>query len=249
MNCFNKTLRNQLLESSLMRAEFKERLENELAFVEQFELADYFIKTKNLVDYLITQGHKIGPTLGTANSSLINYLLGITSINPLDFNLIFERFLDTENSKPYFHIQVSEIGNVNFEDLETGIEDFVKLSTFYKKQGGLSEQEILSESNLIKNTFKHEGVEETYKKLSNKSLIFQENWIISVSKLLHISLNEAKLLYRKTSKRLITEKEFIFIFSIGEEHAKIYYQIAHFLVCKSHIIGEAFLDKCIVEYI
>ncbi|MCE8162817.1 MAG: PHP domain-containing protein [Candidatus Moeniiplasma glomeromycotorum] len=69
-------------------------LEKELAVIKKFNYADYFLIFSEVVDYLKTKNIIIGPGRGSAVSSLVVYLLGITSIDPLQHNLIFERFLN-----------------------------------------------------------------------------------------------------------------------------------------------------------
>lgn len=69
-------------------------LEKELAVIQKFDYADYFLIFSEVVDYLKKKNIVIGPGRGSAVSSLVVYLLGITSIDPLQHNLIFERFLN-----------------------------------------------------------------------------------------------------------------------------------------------------------
>jgi DNA polymerase III subunit alpha len=69
-------------------------LEKELAVIQKFDYADYFLIFSEVVNYLKQKNIIVGPGRGSAVSSLVVYLLGITSIDPLQHNLIFERFLN-----------------------------------------------------------------------------------------------------------------------------------------------------------
>ncbi|KLL02310.1 MAG: DNA polymerase III alpha subunit [Mycoplasmataceae bacterium RC_NB112A] len=94
---------------------YQAALEKELAVIQKFDYADYFLIFSEVVDYLKKKNIVIGPGRGSAVSSLTVYLLGITSIDPLQHDLIFERFLnekrqtlpdidlDVENQKEVFN--------------------------------------------------------------------------------------------------------------------------------------------------
>src|SRR5205823_11388084 len=69
-------------------------LEKELKVIEQLNYENYFLLFSEVVDYLRSQEIIIGLGRGSAVSSLVAYLLGITSIDPLQHNLFFERFLN-----------------------------------------------------------------------------------------------------------------------------------------------------------
>lgn len=69
-------------------------LEKELKVIEQLNYENYFLLFSEVVDHLRSQEIIIGPGRGSAVSSLVAYLLGITSIDPLQHNLFFERFLN-----------------------------------------------------------------------------------------------------------------------------------------------------------
>jgi DNA polymerase-3 subunit alpha len=73
---------------------YQKVLQNELAVIEKLDYVDYFLLFGKIVDYLHSKDIIIGPGRGSAVSSLVAYLLGITSIDPLQHNLFFERFLN-----------------------------------------------------------------------------------------------------------------------------------------------------------
>jgi DNA polymerase III subunit alpha len=77
----------------------KERLKYELDVVEQMGYSSYFLIVWDMVDHARKLGVPNG-LRGSGASSIICYLLGISDIDPLAYNLIFERFLDPERREP-----------------------------------------------------------------------------------------------------------------------------------------------------
>jgi DNA polymerase-3 subunit alpha len=71
----------------------KERLERELTVVSDKGLSGYFLVVWDLVRFARSQGIPVGPGRGSSVGSLISYCLGITDVDPIKFNLVFERFL------------------------------------------------------------------------------------------------------------------------------------------------------------
>ncbi len=73
-----------------------ERLEYELKVVKQTGFASYFLIVQDFVNWAKKNGIVVGPGRGSAAGSLITYSLGITNIDPIKYNLLFERFLNPE---------------------------------------------------------------------------------------------------------------------------------------------------------
>lgn len=76
--------------------EAKERCEYELSIIEKMGYVDYFLIVWDFIRFAKSQDIPVGPGRGSAAGSIISYCLEITDINPLDYNLIFERFLNPE---------------------------------------------------------------------------------------------------------------------------------------------------------
>jgi len=74
----------------------RERLGYELAVIKQTGLASYFLIVHDFVAWAKERGIVVGPGRGSAAGSLVSFLLGITNIDPLKYNLLFERFLNPE---------------------------------------------------------------------------------------------------------------------------------------------------------
>lgn len=73
--------------------EVRERLEYEISVISQKNYSTYFLVVSDFVNWSRERGI-ISTTRGSASGSLVSYALGITTVNPLDFNLPFERFLN-----------------------------------------------------------------------------------------------------------------------------------------------------------
>lgn len=76
--------------------ELVERLEYELGVIRQMGFLGYFLITWDIMNFCHTNGILTGPGRGSAAGSLVAYSLGITNIDPIHFQLIFERFLNPE---------------------------------------------------------------------------------------------------------------------------------------------------------
>ena len=76
--------------------EVKQRLEYELSVISKMGYVDYFLIVWDFIRYARENDIMVGPGRGSAAGSLVSYCLGITSINPLKYNLLFERFLNPE---------------------------------------------------------------------------------------------------------------------------------------------------------
>ena len=77
-------------------AKIKERLKYELEIIEKMKFADYFLIVQDFVNWAKNHGIAVGPGRGSAAGSIVSYVLGITDIDPLKYDLLFERFLNPE---------------------------------------------------------------------------------------------------------------------------------------------------------
>ena len=86
-----------------------ERVEYELGIIEKMGYAGYFVVVWDFIDFAKRKNIPIGPGRGSAAGSLIAYALGITQLDPLKYNLIFERFLNPERiSMPDIDIDICQ---------------------------------------------------------------------------------------------------------------------------------------------
>ncbi len=76
--------------------DYLERLESEIALIEKLKFAGYFLIVWDFIRYAKSTGVPVGPGRGSAAGSLVAYCMGITDVDPLRFDLLFERFLNPE---------------------------------------------------------------------------------------------------------------------------------------------------------
>jgi DNA polymerase-3 subunit alpha len=79
-----------------LRPDVVERLEYELKVIEDSGFAGYFLIVGDFISFARKKDIPVGPGRGSAAGSLVAYALGITNIDPIRFNLLFERFLNPE---------------------------------------------------------------------------------------------------------------------------------------------------------
>ena len=78
------------------KEELKKRLNYELGVIKDMGYVDYFLIVWDFIRYAREQGIMVGPGRGSAAGSLVSYTLGITKLDPIKYDLLFERFLNPE---------------------------------------------------------------------------------------------------------------------------------------------------------
>lgn len=85
--------------------EIKQRTEYELGVINKMGYVDYFLIVWDYIHYAKSQGIPVGPGRGSGAGSIVAYAIGITDIDPIKYNLLFERFLNPERiSMPDFDV-------------------------------------------------------------------------------------------------------------------------------------------------
>lgn len=93
----NTNLKKRVL---TLNREIKDRIDYEIEIINQREYATYFLIVADFVNWAKKHQIAVGPGRGSVAGSLVAYILGITDINPLDYNLPFERFLNPNRPTP-----------------------------------------------------------------------------------------------------------------------------------------------------
>ena len=75
---------------------YKERLETEIETIKGMGFSGYFLVVSDFINFAKDRGIPVGPGRGSAAGSLVAYSLGITELDPIQYNLLFERFLNPE---------------------------------------------------------------------------------------------------------------------------------------------------------
>jgi DNA polymerase-3 subunit alpha len=87
------------------REEYEQRLQLELGVITKMGFSGYFLIVADFVRWARAQGIPVGPGRGSGTGSLVAYSLGITDLDPIEYELLFERFLNPERiSLPDFDI-------------------------------------------------------------------------------------------------------------------------------------------------
>ncbi len=87
------------------RADYDARLEHELSVIAKMQYAGYFLIVADFIKWAKAQGIPVGPGRGSGAGSLVAYSLTITDLDPMRFQLLFERFLNPERvSMPDFDV-------------------------------------------------------------------------------------------------------------------------------------------------
>ena len=101
-NCYNGLYKHYGNNPS---KELIDRLEYELSTISRMGFVDYYLIVNDFVQYAKSQGIPVGPGRGSGAGSLCAYCIGITDVDPIKYNLLFERFLNPERvSMPDFDI-------------------------------------------------------------------------------------------------------------------------------------------------
>ncbi len=126
---FNKifNLSNENLESNNSYKEYKNRLNHELSIIIEMKYSSYFLIVADYIKWAKNNDIPVGPGRGSGAGSLVAWCLSITDVDPIKFNLIFERFLNPDRiSMPDFDIDFCEDKRDQvFEYLTTKYKDSV----------------------------------------------------------------------------------------------------------------------------
>jgi DNA polymerase III subunit alpha len=115
-------------------ANYIERLEKELKIINDMGYDDYFLIVYDFVKFAKTNDILVGPGRGSAAGSLVAFCLGITDVDPLQYDLLFERFLNPERmSMPDIDLDFPDNKRdqvINYVYQKYGIEHIVSIVTF-----------------------------------------------------------------------------------------------------------------------
>ncbi len=112
----------------------QERLDYELGVIRRMGYVDYFLIVWDFINYARSNGIPVGPGRGSAAGSIVSYCLKITNIEPIRYNLLFERFLNPERvSMPDIDIDFcynrrQEV--IDYVDRKYGSDKVVQIVTF-----------------------------------------------------------------------------------------------------------------------
>lgn len=111
----NRELFDHLVEEGLQRkiegdkTKYIERIEKEVEILYDGDVVDYFLLTRDIANFAKSNGVLLGLARGSAGGCLVSYLLDITEIDPLEYDLIFERFLNKGRMGAWAECEAYEI--------------------------------------------------------------------------------------------------------------------------------------------
>ncbi|WAM07243.1 hypothetical protein ONA23_06480 [Mycoplasmopsis cynos] len=122
----------------------------------KLNFVDYFLIIQDVINFAHKKGILIGPGRGSAAGSLISYLLNITSINPLEFDLLFERFLNEDRNGLLLDIDIDIQDNRRDEIFEYLVEKYG-----YENVGLISTFQTLGAKNSIRDVGRYLNIPKT----------------------------------------------------------------------------------------
>jgi DNA polymerase-3 subunit alpha len=141
----NKRLKEFAEKGNIDYEKYKERLEHELDVITTKGFSTYFLVTAGIIGWAKSNGILIGAGRGSAGSSLVSYLLGIIEIDPIEYNLVFSRFLNKEREAlPDIDIDVPNAYReevIQYIRDEYGAENVAQICTF----GTMSTKAVLKD--------------------------------------------------------------------------------------------------------
>lgn len=170
---------------------YLKRLDHELSTIDQMGFSDYFLVVWELIDFCYQSGIRTGPGRGSAAGSLVAFLLGITRLDPLEYDLLFERFLNPERfNMPDIDIDIPDNKRdqvLNYVEKRYGhsqVAQMITFGTFGAKQSLRDVLRVLGQARRV-----------------------QDTWAQAIPKETSISLQEA---YQKSQalRQIIAESDF-----------------------------------------
>ena len=154
--------------------EHRERLEFELNTIKEMGFVDYFLIVWDFIHFAKSSGFAVGPGRGSAAGSIVSYCLEITNIDPLKYQLLFERFLNPER------VTMPDI-DVDFDEHRPDVIDYV-----VKKYGKEKVVQIVTFG-----TLKAKGVVRDVGRVLDLNYSYCDNIAKSIPNVLGITLQEA----------------------------------------------------------
>lgn len=128
------------------RARYEERLEYELGVIADMGFAGYFLIVADFIQWAKSQGIPVGPGRGSGAGSVAAWALTITDLDPLEFKLLFERFLNPERvSMPDFDIDFCQERRdevIGYVRREYGDDRVAQIITFGKLQARAAVRDV-----------------------------------------------------------------------------------------------------------
>lgn len=190
----NKRLNGQVTIS------YRDRLLHELDVIKKMGFSNYFLIVYDYIRYAKKNNILVGPGRGSAAGSLVSYSLGITEVDPIKYNLLFERFLNSERvSMPDIDTDFPDIERdkvINYVRDKYGIKKVAGIIAF----GTFGTKMALRDMGRVLNVALY-TIDELSKMIKNPSITLQEMYDNNDKfKLLIDSDNKLKCLFKNASR-------------------------------------------------
>ena len=134
------------LAPNMTRTDYQQRLEFELGVIIKMQYAGYFLIVADFIKWAKAQSIPVGPGRGSGAGSLVAYCLTITDLDPLRFNLLFERFLNPDRvSMPDFDVDFCQDRRdevITYVQRRYGTENVAQIITFGKLQARMVTRDV-----------------------------------------------------------------------------------------------------------
>jgi DNA polymerase-3 subunit alpha len=131
---------------TVQRAKYRERLDYELDIIASMGFSGYFLIVADFIQWSKQQGIPVGPGRGSGAGSVAAWALTITDLDPIRFDLLFERFLNPERvSMPDFDIDFCQEGRdrvIDYVRREYGADRVAQIITFGKLQARAAVRDV-----------------------------------------------------------------------------------------------------------
>ena len=147
-----KLIRTGITKNKDLELTYLQRIKRELDVLQTAGLSSYFLIVSDIVNYVRQQGWLPGPGRGSAAGCLVSYLIGITQVDPIEHNLLFERFYNTGRNTEE-HVSLPDIDIdvpaskrekvINYIKDKYGTSKVGQMLTFGRLQGRSALKEVL----------------------------------------------------------------------------------------------------------
>ncbi len=165
---------------------YKKRLIIEVKTIIKMNLVDYFLIVKDFIYWSKKKNFQVGPGRGSCAGALVSFLLNITELDPIKYNLLFERFLNSERQNiPDFDIDFCQFERgkvIEYIKIKYGIDSICQIVTFNKMALKNSIKDIgkflkfnyyfINEINKI--------IEESYIKINNLEVFKKNKFLLKI---------------------------------------------------------------------
>ena len=164
----------------------KNRIEYELSVIQRMQFSGYFLVVWDFIQFAKQHGIPVGPGRGSAAGSMVSYCLEITELDPMKYNLLFERFLNPErNEMPDMDIDFCALRRdevIDYVKQKYGEDHVSQIITFNKMKSKGAIRDVaraleipLQQVNALTKLIRHEDLEEALQASDELKQLYKTN--------------------------------------------------------------------------